>query len=47
MVAAASAIMAFTTDYEKVDITEIKHGAVGTGITVVFKDPACPKKMTR
>jgi len=47
MVAATGTIMAFVTDYEKIDLTEMKNGAVAAGVTVVFKDPACPKKMAR
>ncbi len=46
MVTAAGAIMMFSTDYEHITIIEIKNAAIGTGITVAFKDPACPKKMT-
>ena len=45
MATAAGAIMMFSTDYEHVTISEIKNAAIGTGITVTFKDPACPKKM--
>jgi hypothetical protein len=44
MATAAGAIMMFSTDYEHVTISEIKNSAVGTGITVTFKDPTCPKK---
>jgi hypothetical protein len=44
MVTTASAIMMFSTDYEHLTISEIKNGAVGTGIAVTFKDPACPRK---
>lgn len=45
MATATGAIIMFSTDYEHVTISELKNGAVGTGITVIFKDPACPKKM--
>ena len=38
------AIAAYSTDYENVAITEIQNADVGAGITVTFKDPACPKK---
>jgi hypothetical protein len=34
-----------SNDYEHVTISEFKNAGVGTGITVTFKDPACPKKM--
>jgi hypothetical protein len=34
-----------TTEYEHVTISEFKNAGVGTGITVIFKDPACTKKM--
>jgi hypothetical protein len=47
MMTATGAIMAFSTDYEHVGITEIKNAAIGSGITVTFKNPACPKKMAR
>ena len=45
MATATGAIMMFSTDYEHVTISEIKNAAIGTGITVTFKDPTCPKKM--
>ena len=45
MATSAGAIMMLSTDYEHVTISEIKNAAVGNGITVTFKDPACPKKM--
>jgi hypothetical protein len=34
-----------TTDYEHLTINELKNAGVGTGITVIFRDPACAKKM--
>ena len=41
---ATGAPMLIFTYYEHVTITELKHGAIGTGVTVTFKDAACPKK---
>ena len=35
------ALAFFLAEYEHVSISEGKNGAVGTGITVTFKDPAC------
>ena len=32
------------TEYEHVTITEMKNGDDGQGITVIFKDSACPKQ---
>ena len=34
-----------TAEYQHVTIGEFKNAGVGTGITVIFKDPTCPKKM--
>src|SRR5665213_2799364 len=34
-----------SAEYEHVTITEFKNAGVGTGITVIFKDPTCAKKM--
>jgi hypothetical protein len=41
--------MVFLTEYENVTIGEMQmnNPAIGTGITVTFKDPACPKKTDR
>jgi hypothetical protein len=44
MAVATGAPMMFLTEYEHVTISELKNGVIGTGITVTFKDPACPKK---
>jgi hypothetical protein len=41
---ATGAPMLIFTYYERVTITELKHGAIGTGVTVTFKDAACPKQ---
>jgi hypothetical protein len=32
------------TDYEHISTGELQVGGIGKGITVTFKDPACPKK---
>lgn len=32
------------TDYEHVSISEVQNDGVGQGITVTFKDSACPKR---
>src|SRR5665213_1397349 len=36
-----------SAEYEHVTITEFKNAGVGTGITVIFKDHACPKRTAR
>ena len=41
---ATGAPMFFLTYYEHVNIGEVKVNGTGTGITVTFKDPACPKQ---
>ena len=32
------------TDYEHISIGEVQVAGIGKGITVTFKDPACPRK---
>jgi hypothetical protein len=45
MATAAGAVMMFSTEYEHLTISEVKNAAIGAGIAVTFKKPACPKKM--
>ncbi len=40
---AVGAPMLSLTDYEHVTISEMKNGDIGNGITVTFKNAACPK----
>ena len=44
MVATPGARMFFVTEYENVTIGELQVDGVGKGITVTFKDAACPKR---
>jgi|SRR5665213_1669882 len=44
MAMASGVGMMLSNEYEHVTIMEFKNAGVGTGITVTFKDPACPKK---
>jgi len=43
VVTAVGAIHVQTTEYENLTIGETKSGPVGRGITVIFRDPTCPK----
>ena len=42
---ATGAPMFYFTYYEHVNIGEVKVNGTGTGITVTFKDPVCPKRI--
>ena len=44
MMTATGAPMFFLTVYEHVSIGELQVNRIGKGITVTFKDSACPKK---
>jgi hypothetical protein len=45
MAQATGAPMIFVTEYEYVTIGEFKIDGRGKGITLTFKDPACPKQV--
>jgi hypothetical protein len=47
MMEAMGVPMVFLTEYENLTIAEMKNADIGTGITVTFNDPACPKKTDR